>query len=120
MGSASEIEVQIEGSDEQRVLRVTGPLDIGHTAELRSALVEASQTSNAGSSTVIDLAGITALDLCGLQLLCSAHRSFAAQGSTIGLRDRPAWFSEAATAAGFTADTQACGPGLCGDCLWRE
>ena len=114
------ITVQIEGTESARVLRVAGPLDIAHAGQLRTALLEASEASGGESSTLVDLASLTAVDLSGLQLLCSAHRSFAARGGAIGIRSRPQWFSQATAAAGFTASAQACGPGLCGDCLWRE
>jgi anti-anti-sigma factor len=120
MDSGGEMAVQVEGTNERRVLRVAGPLDIAHTAALRQALVEASDGCGAGRSTVVDLAGVTAVDLCGLQLLCSAHRTFAARGGGLSLQCRPAWFCQASTAAGFAAGTQTCGPRLCGDCLWRE
>lgn len=120
MESSGEIAVQVEGTDERRVLRVAGPLDIAHTAVLRRALMEASEASGAGRSTVVDLAGVTAVDLCGLQLLCSAHRTFRAGGGGLSLQRQPAWFCQARAAAGFAASTQACGPQLCGDCLWRE
>ena len=61
--------------------------------------MDGSGDCGAGRRTVADLAGVTAVDLCGLQLPCSAHRAFAARGGAIGLRRQPGWFRQAAAAA---------------------
>jgi len=120
MDSGGENANQIGNTGERRVVRLEGPLDIAHAAGLRFALLEALEASGAEGGTLIDLSGVTAVDLCGLQLLCSAHRSFAGRGGAIGFEERPEWFQQASAAAGFAASTQACGSRLCQDCLWRE
>jgi anti-anti-sigma regulatory factor len=122
MDSEDELAVHIEDTGRGRVLRVQGPVDLVNAAVLRQALAEtvASGASDAvPSPTVVDLAGVTAVDLCGLQLLCSAHRTFVAQCAPIYLRDAPEWFRQAAVAAGFRMDTLVCSHRRGEECLWR-
>ena len=124
MDSGGEMAVHIEDTDNRRVLRVEGPLDLANAPVLLQALVGAMQAgatdAATGRPTVVDLAGVTSVDLCGLQLVCSAHRTFRASGGDIGLREMPAWFRQAAVAAGFTMGTLECRYRRGDDCLWRE
>jgi anti-anti-sigma factor len=120
MNSASEITVRIESANNQRVLRVAGPVDLANAAALRQALVDVLADSDAGCSAIVDLAAATAVDFSGMQLLCSAHRSFRERGSAMSLRDVPDWLRQAAAAAGFTMPTLACRYRQGDDCLWRD
>jgi anti-anti-sigma regulatory factor len=121
MDSSGEMAVRIEDTDIRRVLHVEGPLDLSSAPVLLQALRSAMGfAGESGRGTMVDLAGITAVDLCGLQLLCSAHRTFLACGGEIGVRDVPVWFHLAATAAGFTMGTLECRYRSCDRCLWRE
>jgi anti-anti-sigma factor len=121
MDSGEELTVHIEDTDGRRTLRVEGPLDLANAPLLHQALRGAFElAAGGGRGTVVHLAGIASIDLCGLQLLCSAHRTFLACGGNICLQDAPAWFRKAAAAAGFSMRTLECRY-RCGDeCLWRE
>lgn len=121
MDSGEEMAVHIEDADGRRTLRVEGPLDLTTAPVLLSALRGALEFAAAGGcGTVVDLAGIASVDLCGLQLICSAHRTFVACGGEIGLQGAPAWFRKAAASAGFSMCTLECRFRCGDDCLWRE
>ncbi|RJX34499.1 MAG: STAS domain-containing protein [Desulfurivibrio sp.] len=55
-----------------RVLAITGSMTIHHGAEIKAALLEAIESADA---LQLDLAEVTAIDLIGLQFICSAHFS---------------------------------------------
>jgi len=122
MDADGELTVHIEDTDGERVLRVDGPIDLATAAVLRQALADALQAcaaGEAGRSAVIDLAGVTAVDLCGVQLVCSAHRTFIARCASLQLRRMPEWFQQAAQAAGFATNTSICPRRQGDECLWR-
>ena len=56
----------------ETVVAISGPMTIERICELRSALLEAFEI---GREVQLSLAGVTKVDLTGLQLLCSAHRT---------------------------------------------
>ncbi|MEW6520260.1 MAG: STAS domain-containing protein [Thermodesulfobacteriota bacterium] len=55
-----------------RVLAITGSMTIHHGAEIKAALLEAMASAD---TLQLDLAEVTAIDLIGLQFICSVHRS---------------------------------------------
>ncbi len=59
-------------------LSLTGPLDIQNATTLRSTLRE--QLSAEAQGFALDLAGVTACDTAGLQLLCAARKSALSAG----------------------------------------
>jgi len=61
-----------------------GDLTVSNTAAFRQRLLEALGQSD---QVEIDLDGVSAVDLAGLQLLCSAHRTAVAQGKTLTLKE---------------------------------
>jgi ABC-type transporter Mla MlaB component len=69
---------------------------------------------------VLDLAGATAIDLAGLQLLCSAHRTSRGGPRTFELRAVPERLRNTACAAGFDARTLVCPYRGDGACLWKD
>jgi anti-anti-sigma factor len=112
-----EIQVRIEKVDGRKVVYVEGELALPAAGGLRLVLMEAMK---AGQATVLDASGVTALDLCGLQLLCSAHRTYRRNGASLELRAEPPEVREIAQAAGFQGGGSACACPGDGRCLWRR
>lgn len=79
-------------------LRIEGPLVIATVADWHRRLLERLTTTPA---LVLDLGGITAVDLFGLQLLWSARRTAAARGQALTLTAVTPVFGEACAASGF-------------------
>jgi anti-anti-sigma regulatory factor len=94
-------------------LRLDGELTVWRAAEIRDALAAILAAPGAPSGDVaVDLGGVGAADAAGLQLLCAAHRTAAAQGKTLRVRLGPE-VARAAERAGLRPR-----PGCRTDCLW--
>lgn len=71
-----------------------------------------------GASLVLDAAEIRAIDLCGLQLLCSAHHTARARNAILEIANLPESVRATARDTGF--DPQSCdAPCREGTCIWR-
>lgn len=92
-----------------------GELTINNVAGLKDGLLEALW---GGDRIEIDLQGVTAIDLAGLQILCSMHRSALEQGKVLSLSNTevPA-LQQARCAAGFFL-IHNCRIDTPSNCLW--
>lgn len=100
---------------EQTQISLDGELTINNVAGLKDVLLQALW----GSDRIeIDLQGVTAMDLAGLQLLCSTHRAALEQGKVLSLSsiEVPA-LQEARCAAGFFL-IHNCQINTPSNCLW--
>jgi anti-anti-sigma regulatory factor len=89
----------IEKRDEQNAsLRLSGSLTVQNAGELRKALLEALSTAEI---VELELGDHLEIDIAGLQLLCSAHRSFLAKRRKLLLKRRPESFQQTLAAAGL-------------------
>lgn len=113
---SSEFAIRAADNQSARTLTVAGPLRLPHVESLRRALLE---NLEAGRATVLDLSGVTAVDLCGLQMLCSAHRTFQARGLALETVGAPAGFRASAHTAGFETRHSTCQMAQRELCLWR-
>jgi hypothetical protein len=131
MNSSCELAVRVDDDGNRRVLYVDGQLDLANAGVLRAALMDSlhlpgeggcggTACSGSGPATIIDLAGVQAVDLCGLQLLCSAHRTHALRGKKLSLRQVSEQFRKTATAAGFNRSTLKCPHRRGDECLWKD
>lgn len=68
-------------------LCLEGELTVANGAALRERLLAAMEM---GDRVEIDLERVTAVDLAGLQLLCSAHRTSVEKGKVLTLKDQAA------------------------------
>ncbi|MBJ6723779.1 STAS domain-containing protein [Geomesophilobacter sediminis] len=104
-----------DAAAQERVVTFVGPLAIVNGAAAKEALVEA---LDAAAEVTVDLAGVTELDLIGLQVLCSLHRSArdAGKRALIAGGDNGA-VRQAVEAAGFHRN--GCGRGGELGCLWE-
>jgi len=113
-------DLEMQPAPGQPVLRLEGDLTLAHGDTLRQVLLTAAE---AGGEVRLDLGGATAIDLCGMQLLCSAHRHWRERGLRLELATPPAWLAEAARLAGFDRGTLGCPYGSPAEgpfrCLWR-
>lgn len=97
------------------VLAVRGDLTIPFAGEFRRALLDAFDRA---ARVVVDVAGVSAVDLTGLQLLCSAHRSSYARNKALCLTgDREGVFADAASLAGFARHV-GCDRDVRKNCIW--
>lgn len=97
------------------VMTIAGPMTVQYAGELRDHLLELFMKAK---NVTIDLSGVTDIDVAGLQLLCSAHRTsdyaktrFAVAGG------QGAVIRDAAEAAGLLRDT-GCSEDECNTCIW--
>ncbi len=97
------------------VLTVEGAMTVQYAGELRDHLLAAFEKA---PRIMADLRGVTEIDVAGLQLLCSAHRSSVAANKTFTITHEPGsvvW--EAAGAAGQLRQT-GCVVDVCHTCIW--
>lgn len=96
---------------------VTGAMTIERVAELRQGLLKAFEP---GKPVVVSVTGVTEVDLTGLQLLCSAHRTSSARGVGFELEGFEAGpVAAVAKLAGMLRHT-GCAQDACGTCIWKK
>lgn len=92
-----------------------GELTVHNAAAIREGILQALGQSE---EVEIDLEGVTAVDLAGLQLLCSAHRTAEAEGKTLLLESRSkSILREVRRASGFVLN-RSCRHVQETDCFW--
>jgi anti-anti-sigma factor len=102
----------------ERVVVLDGELRLAQADQARRELLDALRP---GQTTVADLAGVTEVDLAGLQLICSAHRTYRKRQACFRVRGMPDGMRRTAEAAGFEAHRSVC-PYRTADsgCIWRS
>jgi ABC-type transporter Mla MlaB component len=96
-------------------LKLTGSLTIGQAAQLKQALVAALEGA---SELLVDLSGVTEIDLTGLQLLGASHRSSLLSGKLFSVEaggNRS--YLDAVAGAGFRRQA-GCSRDTNGTCIW--
>lgn len=116
MEDNDQMRVTMEAAEGSRVIHVEGELSLMTAGRLQAVLLEELQP---GAKTVLDAAGITSVDIAGLQLICSAHRSYLSQEAEFGLAGMAEMFRDTARAAGFDACRRVCSLRRPSHCLWR-
>lgn len=109
--------IRLEHDGLRPTVLVQGPLDLTGAGAVRPVLMESLLNSN---SVMIDLGGLTRLDLSGLQLLCSAHRTAVTRGAALTLGRVPDWVRELIVIAGFHPSLSTCPYRKGADCLWNS
>ena len=84
-------------SAETKIMSVTGELTIASAAELRELFVDGSIDREG----VVDLSGVEACDVAGLQLLCSLRKTAAERGVGIRLSKMSPTVTKTAAAIGL-------------------
>ena len=98
------------------LLRLEGELTIQQAARVRETLLVA---IGAAESLSLDLAGVTATDIAGLQLLCAAHRGAMAAGKSLHRTGQPsAAFAKGMRESGYAREMECRLSTPEGGCLW--
>jgi len=96
-------------------LKVAGSLTIGQAAQFKEALLDALSGSE---GLLLDLSGVTEIDLTGLQLLCAGHQSAQAAGQGFRVDDGGNQaYLESVVNAGFRRHV-GCTRDNTGTCIW--
>jgi anti-anti-sigma factor len=102
--------------EEESILFLNGELTLPYAAQFKNELTQALDSAQ---RLIIDTRGLSAIDLSGLQLLCSAHQSALASGKELSLGpDQAEVVRRKRAQAGFG------GGHLCGreekmECFWN-
>ena len=111
-----EIEMQTDASSGKSIISARGELSIWTAAELKSALVGKIE---AGGPLILDLREIEFIDITGLQLLCSAHRSCVARGAGLTVGETSRALADTARLAGYRHDGLVCPLQRAHECIWK-
>jgi anti-anti-sigma factor len=97
-------------------LVLDGELTIRRARQIKDILLAQLQ---AGKATDLDLTDVSAIDISGLQLLCSAHRTLKKSGGDLRVASQlPASIAQIVRTAGF-ARRRDCRPNCDHPCLWN-
>jgi anti-anti-sigma regulatory factor len=109
------MDVEMMRSAETSVLKLTGGWTIERANELKRALLEA---LSGGERIVIELEGLTELDLSTMQLFCSTHRTSLRLGKHLAFHEqKPETLKRMVRDAGFVR-TIGCHKDPHKSCLW--
>lgn len=103
-----------ELSGETGILAVSDALTIESAAELKTAITDALA---AATHLGIDMTRVTTIDLCCLQLFCSAHRAALKEGKTLSILSGGEGFLESIRETGYLRH-EGCLSNSVHDCLW--
>ena len=96
---------------------ISGPLTVDRIDELRLLLQQAFAR---GKPVRLSLAAVTEIDIAGLQLICSAHRTAVMNGTDLVVIDSKGdVLAEAASEAWMLARA-GCSEDRCGICIWED
>ena len=97
-------------------IRITGEVTILTVDALQKKLLSAFEISK---NVIIDISGVTELDLAGMQLLCSAHRSSYSHGMEFHVVGHNRLILEMAAASGHLRH-KGCEQDSKNTCLWNK
>ncbi len=110
------MDIETGGQGTGGVLTIEGALTVQRAAELKAMLVDALAQAD---RVAIDLSRVTDVDLCGLQLLCSAQRTASQSRKCLApAGPAPDVFRRAAAEAGVCVRS-GCGAEDSGGCPWK-
>jgi anti-anti-sigma factor len=96
-------------------LTIEGELVISRAHELKAALMDG---FGERMTVELDLSKVSAIDISGLQVLCSAHRTALTKGGDLRISAMPTEIALAVRNSGF-ARRVACLPDMDRCCLWN-
>lgn len=110
------MDIEAEGQGKPGILTIAGAVTVQRMEELKALLVDAMARAD---RVVIDLSQVTEVDLCGLQLLCSARRTAVQFHKSLAFAGpKPDALLRAAEEAGVCVRS-GCGMDERGRCTWK-
>ena len=109
--------ITVRNNESVTSVAINGAMTIDNVGEIRGGLLTA---FGRGKNVELSLEGVTDLDLTGLQLLCSAHRTSLAGGlgfSIVGREEGPV--SSVAKSSGMLRHV-GCADDTGGSCVWKK
>jgi anti-anti-sigma factor len=106
--------ITFQQSGDNGTLAISGTLAIETTEAMKAGIVEA---ITAADKIMLDLSGVTSLDLCAMQLLCSAHRTATVLGKNLSLISVSEGFSRDMRRAGYSRHVS-CHNCVESRCMW--
>ncbi len=97
-------------------IKITGEVTILTVDALQKELLSAFEITK---NVIIDISGVTELDLAGMQLLCSAHRSSYAHGMEFNVMGHNQLIWQMATASGHLRH-KGCEQDSKNTCIWNK
>ena len=109
--------IKITRRKDRTLVAVNGPMTIGQAGELRAGLLKA---FDLGKRVELSLTGVTEVDITGLQLLCSSHRTSLAKELDLSVTGADGErFSSVALLAGMLRHA-GCAQDSAGTCVWTK
>ncbi|WP_224960894.1 STAS domain-containing protein [Geomonas subterranea] len=108
-------QVKISKKKDRTLVTFSGEMTVVNAGEFRKRLLEAFAT---GKPVEVSLAGLTAIDVTGLQLLCSCHRTSVARAIPCTVTGRNEALAATAEVAGLPR-LKGCVQDVGGTCIWR-
>ena len=116
----AEAAIRVAEDGPRCTVHVTGALDLSNALLLHEALLKRAPGPHGEKQrSLVDISGVTRADLSGLQLLCSAHRTYVVRGGDLSLEGQPEWFGSLCAAAGFERRRSTCPYRRADACLWK-
>jgi len=106
----------VEADQALEVIQAGADLTLAAAGRLQGVFLDALGT---GAHVVLDCSGVARADLAGLQLLCSAHRTYRSRQARFELREPSEKLLETVRAAGYPASHSICPERRGGPCLWN-
>lgn len=98
-----------------RTIRIAGAITIPHISDIRGELLN---SLDGADTIVLEVAGVNEIDVTGLQLLCSTHRSFVKKELQISIQGASAGVVHSAAESAGLLRTTCCVSNTRCACLW--
>ncbi|QWV94716.1 STAS domain-containing protein [Geomonas oryzisoli] len=108
-------DVKVSKKKERTLVTFSGEMTIANVGELRLSLLQAFAV---GKPVELSLAGLTGIDVTGLQLLCSCHRTSVDKGVPCTVTGRNEVLAAMAETAGMPR-FKGCAEDVAQTCMWR-
>jgi len=109
--------IKISRKKSVTVVAINGRMTIDRIAELRDGLLKAFKL---GKNVQLSLAAVTEVDLTGLQLLCSSHRTAIAKDLDFSLTDADGDVLSSVTELAGMMRRTGCAQDINGTCVWKN
>ena len=114
-GKAFDMSAHVEVADKKSVITLDGDLTLGHAGEIKRAL---EQALNGSDAVLVKFGSVKSVDLAALQLLCSAHRTATGRQKTLTcVGSPPDGYWKFMDEAGY-ARTTGCSLDSTNTCIW--